>query len=137
VRLRWRRGAQSTIEFALLLPTILLGLMVLIGIGLVTRADAAVAAVAAEAARAGALAATPDAASEAARTRAYAVAADYELVPDRLDPRPDTSDFRRGGEVRVDVDYTLVIGDLPLVGWGSVPLHHQAIEPVDTYRTQR
>jgi Flp pilus assembly protein TadG len=135
--LRRRARGQSTLEFALMMPTILLGLMVLVGIGLVTRADAAVAAVAAEAARAGALAPDPDAASDAARDRALAVAAGYELNAERLDLQPDTSDFHRGGEMRVDVDYTLVIGDLPLVGRGSVPLHHTAAEPVDTYRTQR
>jgi hypothetical protein len=132
-----RQRAQSTIEFVLALPSVLVGLMILVSIGLVTRADGAVASVAAEAARAGALASNPAEAGAAARNRALEVGSGFDLDPDRLETWPDTSNFGRGGEVRVRVDYTLVLADLPLVGWGSVGLHHEAAEPVDAYRALR
>lgn len=137
VVVRRRVRAQSVVEFVLLLPAMLVGLMIVLALGLVARADAGVAAVAVEAARAGSLASDATAVVPAAEARALAVAEGYGLEPRRLEPRVDPSDFRRGGEVRVVVDYTLVLGVLPMLGWGTVPLHHEAAEPIDLNRTLR
>jgi hypothetical protein len=130
-----RQRAQSTIEVALLIPGLLLGLFLLAGLGLVARADGEVAGVAVEAARAGALVPSAADVQSAATMRAQAVATSYSMSLERLQIAIDPSDFRRGGEVRVLVRYDLPLATLPLVGWGTVQLHHEAAEPVDTYRS--
>ena len=53
----------------------------------------------------------------------------------RLDVAVDPSDFRRGGSVRVEVSYDLPLESLPLIGWGTIQLQHQAVEPVDAFRS--
>jgi Flp pilus assembly protein TadG len=132
-----RQRAQSSIEFALLIPGLLLGLFVLTSLGLVARADGEVADVAVEAARAGALVPTTAEVESAATLRAQAVATSYGMNVQRLQVAVDSSDFRRGGGVRVQVHYDLPLATLPLVGWGTVQLHHEAVEPVDRYRSLR
>lgn len=101
------------------------------------RADGAVAAVATEAARAGALASDQAHADEAAQTRASAVADGYGLVRPHLRVTVGTSEFRRGGTVRVVVGYTLPPNTLPLVGWAEVPLRHEATERIAPNRSFR
>ena len=49
----------------------------------------------------------------------------------------DTSNFRRGGEVRVVVSYVLQVGRLPLLGWQTITLQHEAFAPIDPNRTFR
>jgi Flp pilus assembly protein TadG len=132
-----RQRAQSAIELALLVPGLLLGLFVLAAIGLVARADGEVAGVAVEAARAGALVPSVGDVEPSALLRARAVATSYSMHLDQLQVAVDPSNFRRGGEVRVLVSYDLPLASLPLVGWGTVQLHHEAAEPVDTFRSQR
>jgi Flp pilus assembly protein TadG len=134
---RHRPGAQSTIEFALLIPGLLLGLFALTALGLVARADGEVAGVAVEAARAGALVPSVSNVEQAATFRAQAVATSYRMNLQRLQIAVDSSDFRRGGGVRVQVQYDLPLATLPLVGWGTIQLHHEAVEPVDMYRSLR
>jgi hypothetical protein len=69
-----RQRAQGLVELAMVMPGVLLGLMILLGLGLVVRADGGVAGVAVEAARAAALASDPRSAAAAARQRAAAAA---------------------------------------------------------------
>jgi TadE-like protein len=132
-----RVRAQGLAELALILPGLLLLLLITIGLGLVMRADGGVAAVATEAARAGALASDALQAVEAAQTRAYTVADGYGLVSGNLRVAVETSDFRRGGTVRVIVGYALPLRTLPLVGWAEVPLRHEAAEPIAPNRSFR
>jgi hypothetical protein len=132
-----RQPAQATIEVALVIPGLLLGLFLLAAVGLVARADAEVAGVAVEAARAGALVASAADAEPAAIDRAQAVATAYGMTLQRLEVAVDASDFRRGGEVRVQARYDLPLASLPLIGWGRVQLHHEAVEPVDAFRSLR
>jgi hypothetical protein len=132
-----RHRAQATIELVLLLPALLLGLFVIIGTGLAARADAEVAAVAVEAARAGALVPSASQVEPAARERAQLLAESYQLDKGRLRVLVDPSEFRRGGQVRVRVQYDLPLNGIPLVGWGTLPLEHDAIEPVDAFRSLR
>jgi hypothetical protein len=67
---RRRQSAQATIELALVMPGLLLGLFVIAAIGLVVRADGEVAGLAVEAARAGALVSSAGDVQPAAMTRA-------------------------------------------------------------------
>jgi hypothetical protein len=132
-----RQPAQATIEIALLIPGLLLGLFLITAVGLVARADGEVAGVAVEAARAGSLLSSGSDVEQAATLRAEAVATSYRMNLQRLQVAVDSSNFHRGGEVRVQVHYDLPLAALPLVGWGTVQLHHQAVEPVDTFRSLR
>jgi hypothetical protein len=130
-----RYRAQATIELALVVPGLLLGLFLVTAVGLVARADAEVAGVAVEAARAGALVWSAADVGPAASDRAAALATSYGMTLQRLDVIVDSSQFRRGGSVRVDVTYQLPLDSLPLIGWGTVELQHQAVEPVDKFRS--
>ena len=119
-----------------MLPAVVVGLLLVIGLGILGQAKAGVQAVADEAARAGALSNTPAAAQAAGTDRAYRVAEGYGLDPGRLAVTIDTSEFQRGGTVSAEVDYSVPLHDLLPMIWGAdVALTHTASEPIDTYRT--
>lgn len=132
-----RGHAQGLVELALITPGLLLLLFITLGLGIVMRADGGVGAAASEAARAGALASDASMATSAARGRAEIVADGYGLANGSLQVQVDARDFRRGGEVRVLVSYTLPMANLPLARWGQVVLHHEAAEPVAPNRSFR
>ena len=143
VRLAFRGSArvghvrgQSLVELAIVLPAVVLGLLLVIGLGILGQAKAGVQEVADEAARAGALTSTSAAASAAAIDRAYQAAAGYGLDPARLAVTIDTSDFQRGGTLSVELDYSVPLHELlPMIWGGDVALHHSASEPIDIYRS--
>jgi len=130
-----RRRAQATLELALVIPGLLLGLFLITAVGLVARADGEVAGVAVEAARAGALVASDSDVDQAATDRAAAVAIAYGMALHRLNVAVDASNFHRGGSVRVEVTYQLPLDSLALIGWGTIELQHHAVEPVDLFRS--
>ena len=135
MQVRHVQPAQATLELALVVPGLLVGLFLITAVGLVARADGEVAGVAIEAARAGALVSSAAGVEPAAIDRATAVATGYGMTLERLDVAVDGSDFRRGGSVRVEVSYQLPLDSVPLIGWGTIQLQHQAVEPVDTFRS--
>jgi hypothetical protein len=136
--MRGRLRAQGLLELAIVMPGVMLALMILLGLGIVLRADGGAAGVAVEAARAAALAPNAVSASNAARTEAMAVADGYGLTNGTLKLATlDTTNFRRGGDVRVVVSYVLPVGQLPLLGWQAVTLQHEAFAPIDPNRTFR
>jgi hypothetical protein len=131
-----RRRAQSLVELAIVLPAVVVGLLLVIGLGILGQAKAGVQSVAGEAARAGALSSTPAAAEAAGMERAYRVAAGYGLEPDRLDVTIDASDFQRGGTVSAEVEYRVPLHDLLPMIWVADPaLTQTASEPIDVYRS--
>jgi Flp pilus assembly protein TadG len=132
-----RLRAQGLAELAMVLPGLLLLLLITVGLGVVMRADGGVAAVSIEAARASALASDATSAVEAAQARAHTVADGYGLISQNLRLTVETSDFRRGGTVRVVVNYTLPLRTLPLVGWVEVPLRHESAERIAPNRSFR
>lgn len=104
-----RHRGQATVELALGLPIVCLGVLLVLQLALVGRDSLLVAHAAREAARAAAV----DPSGPAAR--AGAVASSTALDPQRLDVR-----LRRGaGRVTVEVRYRSITG-LPMVG-GLVP----------------
>jgi len=135
MQMHHRQPAQATIELILVIPGLLLGLFLITAVGLLARADGEVAGVAVEAARAGALVASASDVDHAALDRAQAVAAGYRMNLKRLDVAVDSSEFGRGGLVRVQVSYGLPLESLPLIGWGTIQLQHRAVEPVDAFRS--
>lgn len=136
--IRGRQRAQGLVELAMVMPGVLLGLMILLSLGLVLRADGGVAGVAVEAARAAALASDASRAAIAARKQAVSVGDGYGLTNGSLElAAVDASAFRRGGEVRVVITYVLPVGNLPLLGWQAITLRHEAFAPIDPNRTFR
>jgi len=130
-----RQHAQAAIEVSLIIPGLLAGLFLVTAVGLVARADGEVAGVSVEAARAGALVSTGADVEQAATERALAVATGYGMALPRLGVAVDSSGFGRGGQVRVEVSYDLPLEALPLIGWRTIQLRHQAVEPVDAFRS--
>jgi hypothetical protein len=102
----------------------------------VVQAHAAVVAVAHEAARAGALGASPADAVRRSLDRAQQVAAGLALDRDRLDVAADVSGYaRRRGRVLASATYEVSLGDLPLVGRApSVSVRAEHVEWLDSYR---
>ena len=131
-----RERAQGLVELAIIMPGVVLALMILLGLGVVLRADGGIAGVAVEAARSAALATDVAAAKKAASDEAAVVGAGYGLSNGTLKlATVDTSNFRRGGDVRVVVTYVLPLGQIPMVGWQAITLRHEAFAPVDPNRT--
>jgi hypothetical protein len=131
-----REPGQSLVELAIVLPAVVIGLLLVIGLGVLGQAKAGVQAVASEAARAGALTSSPAAAETAGTHRAYQVATGYGLDPGRLAVTIDIGDFQRGGTVSAEVEYRVPLHELlPLIWGADVALSQAASEPIDIYRT--
>jgi hypothetical protein len=94
---------QATVEFAFVLPLLVLGMLAIVQTGLVVRDQLGVVHAAREAARAASV--DPDPAHAVRAARRTLPGADV-----RIGPRPEV-----GGDITVDVSYTSVT-DLPLVG---------------------
>jgi Flp pilus assembly protein TadG len=113
-------GGQATVEFAFLLPLLVLAALAIIQVGLVVRDEMGVVHAAREAARAASVDPDPDHAQRAARRTLPG--ADVEVGP-----RPEV-----GGEISVTVRYTSVT-DLPIVGalFPDPALHATAVMRVE------
>ena len=103
-----RRGAraQGLVELAIVMPGVMLALMILLGLGVVLRADGGVAGVAVEAARSAALAPDATSARMAAGEQAASVARGYGLTNGTLEAgngRHEQFSARRRGAHRGDV----------------------------------
>jgi Flp pilus assembly protein TadG len=103
-----RQRGQSTVEFALVLPLVVLILLVVVQVGLVVRDQVLVVHAAREAARAASVGGTDD------QVRRAAIGAG-PLSAGRLSVTIDRADGPTGGTVRVSVHYRSQT-DLPLVG---------------------
>ena len=102
-RRRERERGQATVEFAFLLPLVVLSVLAVIQVGLVVRDQLGVVHAARQAARAASVDPDPGRAVRAAHRTLPGASVD-------VGERPDV-----GGEIRVTVHYTSVT-DLPLVG---------------------
>ncbi len=87
------------------------------------------------AARAASLANTSGGAATAARTAAQEVLDNAGISCDQFTVTPDTSNFRPGGSVTVQVQCTTSLSGLALAGLpGSVTLTSTATSPIESYR---
>jgi Flp pilus assembly protein TadG len=136
---RLGRGRQGSalVEVLLVVPVLMLILFGLIGVGRVTQARAAVAAVGRECARAAAGSWTRGEAAANGAYRAGEVAAGYGLTNGTLTTRLDLGGFRAGETVACGVGYTVELDDLPLLGWGRVDLASTGQERIAPYRGDR
>jgi Flp pilus assembly protein TadG len=130
-----RSPGQALVEAALVVPALLLLVLGVFAAGVVGRTDAALLAVAQEAARAAATASNASDAAAHGLARGEQVAAGYRL--DDANVAVDARDFRAGGLVRVDATATVSLVGLSVFGPMHVTLHHKHVEPVDPYRNLR
>jgi hypothetical protein len=131
------QAAQALVELAVLLPVVLVLVFGTLGISRYVQTQAAVVAVAHEAARAGALAGSPADAVDRMQHRTADVAPGLGLDAHALVLTCDLTRFGNNpGQVQATVTYAVFFGDLPLVG-GLLPVMVQAehVEWVDPFRS--
>ncbi len=132
-----KQSAQAVVELALVLPALLAVVFGIVVVSRLVQTQMALVAVAQEAARAGALATTPESAAQSGVDRGEQVAANYGLHRGQgLVVALDARQFRSGGKVLADATYTVDLTDVPLLGWASSPtVHAEHVEWVDPYRS--
>ena len=124
------------LETALVLPVLLTLAFGVIGVSRVLQAHTAVAAVAREAARSGALADTPADAVSRGMARGQEVASGYGLANGSLQLTVDPGPLARGGEVVAQASYDVQLDDLPLMYWAKTHVSATQHEPIDLYRSR-
>jgi len=131
---RDERGTAA-LELALLAPVFLMFVFVAVGLGRLGVARVNIGAAARDAARAGSLTRTPDAAVAAATDAANASLADHDLTCGDLTVTVDTDQFRTGGFVKVNIACRVTRTGLPGL-WtpGAATMTAQGVAPVDPYR---
>ncbi len=145
----WRRrerGAQvgpvapdergvAVLELVLLVPAFLLLVYVVVGLGRLGLAREDIDAAARDAARAGSMARTVGDAEAAASAAANNALAAHDLTCAGLTVSVDTSDFRPGGWVRVELSCTISLSDLSGL-WtpGTRTMQARGLAVVDSYR---
>lgn len=131
------RGSVA-VEAAVIAPALVLLLLLVVFAGRVSHLDAAVQRASSEASRAASLQASPDSASEAAYTVASANLASNAVPCTELAVDTDTSNFRPGGSVTIEIRCTASMSDVALLG---VPGHRMftavSTEVVDRFRGNR
>ncbi len=135
VRLRRDERGVATLELVLLVPVLVAFILFAMGMGRLGQARGDIDAVARDAARAGSIARDADEAQVAAQATASDVLASRNLTCAELSVAVDTSDFRAGGWVRVDISCTVPLSRLAGV-WapGDKTMQARALAVVDTYR---
>ena len=125
----------ATLELVLLVPVLVALILFAVGMGRLGQARGDIDAVARDAARAGSIARSPDEAAAAAQATASDVLASRNLTCAGLAVDVDTTDFRAGGWVRVDVSCTIPLSTLAGV-WapGDKTMQARALAVVDSYR---
>lgn len=129
-----QRGSAA-IEAVLVAPVVLALVALLIGGGRVTSAQAAIASVAREVGRVAVTAPSPEQAVAWGQVRAREVAAGYRLEPSRLRVSIRPGAFERGGDVFIEVTYSVGLSDLPSLGLipGTASLTVTHVEPIDAH----
>lgn len=131
-----RRGERgdAALELVLLAPVLLLIVAFVVFCGRLSSVQVNAHAAAADGARAASIRADPATADVDARATVSATLAHDNISCSRLDVSVDTSDFRPGGSVTVDVTCTMDNSDLAVTGIpGSRTVHARAIAVIDQY----
>jgi Flp pilus assembly protein TadG len=132
--MRHQDGSVTT-EVVLLTPVLLVLLGFVIMTGRIGEVDGAVAHAAQQAARAGTLTGNPDTARTAASSTVRANLAHLGIACTRLEVTVDTSRFRPGGDVAVEVACTVALADVAFTGLpGQRTVSSRAVEVIDLYR---
>jgi Flp pilus assembly protein TadG len=119
----------------LITPLLMLLLLLIVAAGRLVDARLQVDSAAIQAARAASLARDPATAAADATATARAALASEHITCSPLAVRPDTADFRPGGQVSVQVSCTVSLAGLSLLHLpGAETLTSRFTSPIDTYR---
>ena len=131
---RDERGV-AVLELVLLVPAVLVLVFVVVGLGRMGMAREHIDAAARDAARAGSIARSAGDAEAAATEAANDALASHDITCSGMSLSVDTSDFRPGGWVRVDLSCTVSLSDLSGM-WtpGTKTMQARGLAVVDTYR---
>jgi Flp pilus assembly protein TadG len=131
---RAERGSAS-LGLALITPALLVVLLFVVALGRLGQARGQIDGAAAQAARAASIARNPAAARAAAEQTASATLTAGSLPCAGLEVAVDTSGFRPGGQVVVDLTCTVSLGSLSGMGLqGSKTLNTRAVAVIDAFR---
>lgn len=133
--MRRDEGGVAVLELVLLVPVFLVLVFVAVGLGRLGQAREDIDATARDAARAGSMARSADDAQASAQSTAFSALAARDLTCEGLNVVVDTSDFRAGGWVRVDLSCTIPLSDLTGM-WapGTKVMQARGLAVVDTFR---
>jgi len=125
----------AVLELVLLVPAFLLLVYVVVGLGRLGLAREHIDAAARDAARAGSIARSAGDAEAAASAAATDALAAHDITCAGLAVNVDTSDFRAGGWVRVDLSCTISLSDLSGL-WtpGTRTMQARGLAVVDSFR---
>lgn len=125
----------AVLELVLLVPAVLVMVFVVVGLGRMGMARENIDAAARDAARAGSIARTAGDAEAAATAAASDALASHDITCSGMSLSVDTSDFRPGGWVRVNLSCTVSLSDLSGM-WtpGTKTMQARGLAVVDTYR---
>jgi Flp pilus assembly protein TadG len=130
-----REDGSVTTEVVLLTPVLLVLLGFVIMTGRIGDVDGAVTHAAQQAARAGTLTGNADAARSAASSTVRANLEHLGISCTRLEVTVETSRFRPGGDVAVEVTCTVALGDVAFTGLpGQRTVSARAVEVIDVFR---
>jgi Flp pilus assembly protein TadG len=134
-RFRHDERGVAVLELVLLTPVFILMVYVVVGMGRLGMARQHIDAAARDAARAGSIARSVDDAQVAARSAAVEALGAHNLTCSDLGVGVDTSQFRPGGWVRVEVSCTVATADVAGM-WtpGATTMRATSQAVVDTYR---
>ena len=129
------QSGAAVLEFVLLAPVVLMMVFVVVGLGRLGMARQDIDAAARDAARAGSIARSADEAQASASAAASDALAANNITCGDLAVSVDTSDFRPGGWVRVDLSCTIALSDLNGV-WtpGTRTMTARGLAVVDAFR---
>lgn len=134
-RLRGDAGSFAALELVICSVFVVVMILLIAGLGRVSRAHQLLDQAALAAARAGSLQHTATAANTAAQAAAEQTLADRGLSCATLTVTTDTSRFHAGGDVTARVDCTADLSGLALSGLpGSLHLHQSSTAPLETLR---
>jgi Flp pilus assembly protein TadG len=123
------------LEFVLLVPVMLLMVFVVVGLGRLGMARQDIDAAARDAARAGSITRSPDDAQAAATAAAHDALAAHDITCSAMSVAVDTSEFRPGGRVRVDLSCAVAMADLTGLWMPGTPtMRARGVAVVDTFR---
>ena len=135
LRARRRDGGSAAAELVLITPLLILILLLIVAAGRLVNARLQVDSAAMQAARAASLARDPATAAAQADATARAALASEHITCDPLAVSPDTSAFRPGGQVTVQVTCTVSLAGLALLHLpGTQTLTARFTSPIDVYR---
>lgn len=125
----------AVLELVLLVPAFLLLVYVVVGLGRLGLAREDIDSAARDAARAGSIARTVGDAEAAASSAANDALAAHDITCASLAVNVDTSDFRTGGWVRVELSCTISLSDLSgLRTPGTRTMQARGLAVVDSFR---